>query len=114
MLEKTDFGFEKIGIENHLNYVYKRDGELSEEEAYGIAGILNTSIIDTFFRMMNGNTQVNAVDIMNLPFPTLPKIKEIGKRIKRNNIPIGLELDREVAEILGIKSKLVDELNKGE
>ena len=64
--------------------------------------------------MMNGNTQVNAVDIMNLPFPALPKIKEIGKRIKKNNIPIGLELDREVAKILGITGDLVDKLNKGD
>ena len=55
--------FERIGIENHLNYIYKRNGSLSVEEAYGISGVLNSSIMDIFFRMLNGSTQVNAVDI---------------------------------------------------
>lgn len=114
VLRKTDFNFKKIGVENHLNYICKLGKELSLEEAYGIAGILNTSLIDIFFRMMNGNTQVNAVDIMNLPMPPLRKIKEMGKQIYRDSPGIGLELDTVVADRLGINKKLVKRLNNGE
>jgi len=112
VLLKSKFDSEKIGIENHLNYIYKCDGMLSIEEAYGIAGILNTSIIDAFFRMMNGNTQVNAGDIMNLPMPSIEDIRKIGSLVKINKPQIGLELDKIVSDILGIDSELIEKLNK--
>ncbi|RLI97241.1 MAG: hypothetical protein DRO96_01055 [Candidatus Aenigmatarchaeota archaeon] len=114
VLKKSDFNFEYLGIENHLNYVFRNDGELTLEEAYGISGILNTSIMDAFFRMMNGNTQVNAVDIMNLPLPSLDNIKKIGKSIIKKNPTIGQELDKTVSDVLGINEKLIDKLNTRE
>lgn len=107
---KSEFDFEKVGIENHINYIHKSNDILSDEEAYGIAGILNTSIIDGFFRMMNGNTQVNAVDIMNLPLPSIEDIRRIGKEIKKNKPSIGFELDITVSDILGIEREFVEML----
>lgn len=98
---KSDFAFDRVGIENHLNYIYKIKGTLSLEEVYGIAGILNSSIVDKFFRMMNGSTQVNVTDILNLPLPSFGLIKEIGMFIVRNKPPIGCELDKAVSDILG-------------
>jgi adenine-specific DNA-methyltransferase len=111
VLLESKFDFDKIGIENHLNYIYKLGSALSENETYGIAGILNTSIMDIFFRMVNGNTQVNAVDIKNLPFPPLENIIEIGKLIRKTKPAIGLELDRLVIDVLGINHKVIEELN---
>ncbi|MEW6378035.1 MAG: Eco57I restriction-modification methylase domain-containing protein [bacterium] len=111
VLLKSEFDFEKIGIENHLNYLYKCDGMLSVEEAYGIAGILNSSLMDIFFRMINGNTQVNAVDILNLPLPSIELVREIGRLIKRDKPPIGRELDMAVAEVLGIDGNLAEIVN---
>ena len=74
-----------IGIENHLNYIWKPCGELSIDEAYGIMGILNSTLIDKYFRIINGNTQVNATEINNMPFPDHETIIEIGYNLK--NIP---------------------------
>jgi len=101
VLLKSEFAFDRLGIENHLNYIYKVKSALSVEEAYGIAGILNSSIVDKFFRMMNGNTQVNVTDIVNLPLPSFALIKEIGMFILRNKPSIGRELDKAVSDILG-------------
>lgn len=104
LLLKSKFKFDKIGIENHLNYIYKYQGMLSIDEVYGIAGMLNTSIMDIFFRMINGNTQVNAVDIQNLPFPSLEDIKKIGKSVRALKPSIGHELDKLIIDVLKINS----------
>jgi adenine-specific DNA-methyltransferase len=79
---KNSFNANFIGIENHLNYIWKPSSELSTTEALGIMAILNSSIIDKYFRVLNGNTQVNATEINNLPFPSYVKIIEIGKTIE--------------------------------
>ncbi|MFH1258337.1 MAG: Eco57I restriction-modification methylase domain-containing protein [Elusimicrobiota bacterium] len=107
VLLKSKMKFEQIGIENHLNYIYKYGGLLSVEEAYGIAGVLNTSIIDIFFRMLNGSTQVNAVDIENLPIPSFENIQLIGKAVIKAKPAIGPELDKLVIDILRIDPKIL-------
>lgn len=112
VLLKSKMKFERIGIENHLNYIYKYGGLLSVEEAYGIAGVLNTSIIDIFFRMLNGSTQVNAVDIENLPFPSLEDIQAIGKAIINSKPVIGQELDKIVIDILKIDPQILYDLKE--
>jgi adenine-specific DNA-methyltransferase len=104
--------FKQIGIENHLNYIYKYDGMLSVEEAYGIAGILNSSILDVFFRMLNGSTQVNAVDIKNLPFPALESIQAIGKAIIKTKPAIGQELDKIIVDVLGMNPQILQDLKE--
>jgi adenine-specific DNA-methyltransferase len=112
VLLKSQMKFERIGIENHLNYIYKYGGLLSVEEAYGVAGVLNTSIIDIFFRMLNGNTQVNAVDIKNLPLPPLEAIQAIGKAVIKSKPEIGQELDKLVVDILKIDSQILQDLKE--
>jgi len=112
VLLKSKMKFERIGIENHLNYIYKYSGSLSVEEAYGVAGVLNTSIIDIFFRMLNGSTQVNAVDIENLPFPSLENIQLIGKAIIKAKPAIGQELDKLVIGILRIDPHILQDLKE--
>jgi adenine-specific DNA-methyltransferase len=67
-----------VGFENHLNYLYRIDDVLSLEETYGFSAFLNSPIIDRYYRMLSGNTQVNSSDIMNLPLPKLDTIIEIG------------------------------------
>jgi len=76
-----DLGSSLIGLENHLNYVHRRGGSLSEEEIYGLAALFNSSVIDTYFRTFSGNTQVSATEIRAMPLPSLELIKEIGKRV---------------------------------
>jgi len=74
------FPSEWIGLENHLNYVYKPRGDMSEEELWGLTVLYNSSLFDVYFRSLNGSTQVGASDIRNIPLPSLDIIIEIGKR----------------------------------
>lgn len=96
-----------IGIENHLNYIHKKDGNIQQDEAFGLAALLNTTIIDTFFRSINGNTQVNAGDLRSLPMPPAAKLKEIGRQVRLKKCLPGRELDVLVAKVLGIPLHLL-------
>lgn len=69
-----------IGIENHVNYIYKIEGKFSSAELYGLSMILNSGHIDTYFRIINGNTQVNVSDLKPLPLPSTEVIKLIGEK----------------------------------
>ncbi|MEK6655779.1 MAG: Eco57I restriction-modification methylase domain-containing protein [Thermodesulfobacteriota bacterium] len=69
-----------IGLENHVNYIHRPGGTLSEAEAYGLAVLLNSRLLDIYFRIFNGNTQVSATELRALPLPSLDMIVEIGKR----------------------------------
>jgi adenine-specific DNA-methyltransferase len=76
---KSDLDAQSLGIENHVNYIHKINGAMSVDETMGLAAILNTTLIDRYFRALNGNTQVNATDMRNMPLPSLEKICQIGK-----------------------------------
>ncbi|MFH2033053.1 MAG: Eco57I restriction-modification methylase domain-containing protein [Bacteroidota bacterium] len=110
VFKKSDFEFDYVGVENHLNYIYKKNGDLSLDEAYGIAALLNSVFIDKFFRMLNGNTQVNVVDINNLPFPSKDVVSEIGSRVRMNEVAIGVDLDSLIVEVAKIDKRILDKI----
>lgn len=78
--------FQMLGLENHLNYIYKIDESLSEEESLGVAAFLNSDLVDQYFRIVNGNTQVNASDIRPLPFPEYDFVVKLGRDILEKRI----------------------------
>ena len=63
-----------------------------------------------YFRVLNGNTQVNASDIRILPLPSGDAIRKIGAYVMRKKPLIGDKLDKAIAEILELDPNIVDEL----
>ncbi len=76
-----DYPYSQLGLENHLNYIYGQKSELTTEETIGLSGLLNSGLIDRYFRISNGNTQVNASELRALPIPSLAVVTAIGKAI---------------------------------
>ena len=69
-----------LGLENHLNYVYRPGGTLTEDETFGLAALFNSSVLDTYFRTSNGNTQVSATELRTMPLPAREIITAIGRQ----------------------------------
>lgn len=86
-----------IGLENHLNFIHKRGGQLNLDEVYGLAGLLNSRLLDTYIRISSGNTQVSATELRALPLPDQDVIRRIGARVRGSSA----DLDRIVAEEVG-------------
>ena len=103
---KSDY----IGIENHVNYLYKKDGELTLDEAYGIAALLNSKLYNRYFQITNGSTQVNAFEIRNLPLPSIKIIKNIGDLIQKLNSTDDISKEKIVINTLKIDEKISREL----
>lgn len=77
---------EFIGVENHLNYIYRPKGHLDRNEILGLAALLNSKLFDTYFRTFNGNINVSATELREMPMPPLEDIKQIGNQIILQNI----------------------------
>ncbi|PPE69486.1 Eco57I restriction-modification methylase domain-containing protein [Caldimonas thermodepolymerans] len=89
-----------IGLENHLNYIYRPGGRMTVFEARGLSAFLASKVVDDHFRGLAGSTQVNATELRKLPLPPLAVIEEIGERISMS--PTLAEIDAVVNAVLGV------------
>jgi len=87
-----------LGLENHLNFIHRPDGSMSKDEVRGLAALLNSDWLDRYFRISNGNTQVNATEMRAMPLPPLDQIKAIGARLRGAKIDANTVLE----EVLGV------------
>lgn len=108
-LPSQDERLKPLAIENHLNYVTHRDRELSESEAHGLAALFNSALLDRYFRILSGNTQVNATEIRSMPFPELSTISRIGSRLAALGVQSHAVADAIVFDELGIDGAVLRE-----
>lgn len=85
-------GVKKIGIENHLNYIYHQERQLTKEETMGMAVLLSSRLFDLYFRIFNGNINVSATELRDFPLPDFNLIVKIGKRAIKS-LDKNLEID---------------------
>lgn len=93
-----------VGLENHLNFIHCPGGVVDRDEAYGLAAVLSCTLIDDYFRMSNGNTQVNATDLRCLPLPGRGPLRALGRSVLEAAPGGGRRLeaiDQLVATVLG-------------
>lgn len=96
----SNFETEMIGFENHLNYIHRPNGDLSDNEIWGISALYNSSLFDTYFRTFNGNTQVGASELKQIKMPPLNDVILIGSKIKGYKKPEKQDIDKVVNEVL--------------
>jgi len=87
-------------VENHLNIIQPVAGK-SSVSLYFMLGVLNSEIVEFFFRAMNGNTQVSATELNLLPIPIGRYESEISGMADK--------LQKSTED--KIKNKLFEELN---
>lgn len=74
-----------IGVENKVNYIYRKKGHLNRNETTGLCALLNSELFDTYFQIFNGNVNVSATELREMRFPPLSDIQEIGNQIILSN-----------------------------
>lgn len=70
-----------LGIDNAVNYIYRKNGNLCYNEIIGLCGLLNSEVFDTYFKIFNGNVNVSATELREMRFPDIEVIKDIGVQI---------------------------------
>ena len=101
---KDVLNYTVIGLENHINYIYKKDTELGKVEITGLAALLNSRIYDRYFRLFNGNTNVSVTELKQLPLPDYSLIIRIGRKILKDHTFSEHYLNEVVENILKIKA----------
>jgi adenine-specific DNA-methyltransferase len=110
IVETKDSYSSFLGLENHLNYIYRPSGELSLDEALGLAALFNSVLVDRYFRAISGNTQVNAAEIRAMPVPRVETIRQIGQAVQKSIDKASPTVERTVGEVLGLPKTLIEEL----
>jgi len=82
-----------VGFENHLNYFHKQGKGLTADLAKGLAVYLNSTIVDQYFRLFSGHTQVNATDLRKMPYPTHEQLLRLSRHVK-DTIPDQETIDK--------------------
>jgi adenine-specific DNA-methyltransferase len=93
-----------VAIENHLNYLYHSERELNLDEVYGLSALFNSALLDRYFRVISGNTQVNATEIRSMNFPDLRAVACIGRRVREL-----ASLDSDAVELIVLRELGINE-----
>lgn len=99
---KSDY----IGVENKVNYIYRKDGHLDRTEVVGLCALLNSELFDTYFQIFNGNVNVSATELREMRFPPLQNIKEIGNKIILSNDYSMNNVNNIVNESIGLEKSV--------
>lgn len=89
-----------VGFENHLNVFHCQGHGLSPDLARGLALYLNSTLVDRFFRLFNGHTQVNATDLRALPYPGAETLMMLGAALDSAALPAQDVIDGLVARFV--------------
>lgn len=92
--------YQFIATQNKINYVERVDGvEMDLNTTYGVYALLNSSLFDRYYRILNGSTQVNSTEINRIPVPPMDLIMQIGEQLRETGDLSTESCDRIVMEI---------------
>jgi adenine-specific DNA-methyltransferase len=98
-----------VGLENHLNYIHRPKGKMSRDEVTGLAALLCSALVDRYFRISNGNTQVSAIELRQLRLPKAETIEAIGRAV---NASPTIDLDETIHDALHVPAHVRGELER--
>lgn len=75
-------GYDRISTQNKINFIDGLKG-LSECVVYGLYVLFNSTLYDSYYRILNGSTQVNSTEVNSMPMPPMSVIESMGKELIR-------------------------------
>jgi adenine-specific DNA-methyltransferase len=82
LLTPEDTKSSLVGFENHWNVFHFKKHGLDRLVAGGLACFLNSTVLDSYFRVFSGHTQVNATDLRNMAYPSLEQLQLLGSKYR--------------------------------
>lgn len=76
--------FQYISTQNKINFI-KCDSPCI---TYGLYVLLNSSLYDEYYRILNGSTQVNSTEINQMPVPDRNIIENMGKELMKKELSV--------------------------
>ena len=76
--------FKYISTQNKVNFI-KCDSPCI---TYGLYVLLNSTLYDCYYRILNGSTQVNSSEINQMPIPERAIIEEMGRELMHKQLSI--------------------------
>jgi adenine-specific DNA-methyltransferase len=71
----------QISTQNKINFIDTIDNtEMSVELVAGLYIILNSTLYDMYYRILNGSTQVNATEMNSIPVPSRNILEHLGRQ----------------------------------
>ena len=80
-LSRYQPGYSEISSQNKVNFIDSAEHGMSECLVYGLYVMFNSTLYDTYYRILNGSTQVNATEINAMPVPPISDIMDMGKQL---------------------------------
>lgn len=72
--------YQMISTQNKINFICGMR-ELSDCIVYGLYVLFNSTLYDSYYRILNGSTQVNSTEINAMPVPPMSIIETMGKAL---------------------------------
>ena len=95
---------ELIGFDNKLNIFHSAKQGFPQDIALGLYVYLNSTLLDKYYRLFGGHTQVNATDLRTISYPDLKTLKLMGNKAHSANLSqkqIDRILEEELAKMTG-------------
>lgn len=83
-LKKKFIQFPYISTQNKINFIKCESPYI----AYGLYVLLNSTLYDNYYRILNGSTQVNSTEINQIPIPKRHIIEEMGKELMHKELSV--------------------------
>lgn len=76
--------FEYISTQNKVNFIRCDSPCIT----YGLYVLLNSTLYDCYYRILNGSTQVNSTEINQMPVPEKAIIEEMGRELMHKELSV--------------------------
>lgn len=96
-----------IGFENKLNVFHCNKVGIDQPLALGLYVYLNCTLLDKYYRLFGGHTQVNATDLRSINYPSLEVLRDIGIQVKSTDLTqkeIDLLIEKEIIKVTGVEN----------
>ena len=77
---------ELIGFDNKLNIFHCSKKGFAKDIALGLYVYLNSTLLDKYYRLFGGHTQVNANDLRAIHYPDIETLKFMGNQVNGTNL----------------------------